>query len=413
MKLYANVDIVNRRLASHGMKGNNKKIKSHVAIGKKPLEDGQKEIFIMVSNAQQRQGMKFPIMGNIEQVFTRLVNEGKTTIRFKEPENDLCIHGDPIEVKSFLSVLKKVLSGQDVEKLTLSALQPLSNKQIAGPKRKLSVAKRSEYPVKEGFPQTLTHIRINGIRLAKIDKRITKLMNLTELDLVENEIENLPEDCEALTRLSTLNLANNKINVIPRGFSAGQLSKTLTSLNLTSNSIKLLPNHVCQLAQLVSLHIDENELTQLPPSLGNLSKLKILTATNNKIKFLPGSSAALRLEKLDLSSNPWDESQARVVSNKLTGVSNLLELSACQVIKHKIKYEPEDMFPQLLRYLESVMYCPCKKPIWNNVARAMVKLQLARISSSVSCNGLKEVNMDAFLCSSKCLKTFVNNPFAF
>ncbi len=37
------------------IKGNNKKIKSHVAIGKKPLEDGQKEIFIMVSNAQQRQ----------------------------------------------------------------------------------------------------------------------------------------------------------------------------------------------------------------------------------------------------------------------------------------------------------------------------------------------------------------------
>ena len=37
--------------------------------------------------------MKFPIIGNIEQVFTRLVNEGKTTIRFKEPENDLCIHG--------------------------------------------------------------------------------------------------------------------------------------------------------------------------------------------------------------------------------------------------------------------------------------------------------------------------------
>ncbi len=40
------------------------------------------------------------------------------------------ILGDPIEVKSFLSVLKKVLSGQDVEKLTLSALQPLSNKQV-------------------------------------------------------------------------------------------------------------------------------------------------------------------------------------------------------------------------------------------------------------------------------------------
>ena len=38
--------------------------------------------------------------------------------------------GDVIEVKSFLSVLKKVLTGQDVEKLTLSSLQPLSSKQV-------------------------------------------------------------------------------------------------------------------------------------------------------------------------------------------------------------------------------------------------------------------------------------------
>ena len=37
------------------IQGKNKKVKSHIAIGKKPLEDGKKEIFIMVTNAQQRQ----------------------------------------------------------------------------------------------------------------------------------------------------------------------------------------------------------------------------------------------------------------------------------------------------------------------------------------------------------------------
>eukprot|EP00088_Acartia_fossae_P028711 TRINITY_DN2953_c0_g1_i13.p1 TRINITY_DN2953_c0_g1~~TRINITY_DN2953_c0_g1_i13.p1 ORF type:complete len:414 (+),score=81.12 TRINITY_DN2953_c0_g1_i13:83-1324(+) len=413
MKLHAEADIVNRRLASHGMKGNNKKVKSHIAIGKKPVAEGKPEMFIMVTNATHRQGVKYLIAGNIEQVFVRLVNEGKTTIRFKEPEHDLCIKGDPVEVKSFLSVLKKVMKGEECDKISMSTLQPISNKQLSGPKRKLTVSKRSEYPVKEGFPQSLNSVKINGIRLAKIDSRILKLVNLKELDMSDNEIESLPEQCDNLTCLVTLNLINNRISTIPRGFCVSPLSRSLTTLDLTSNKIKLLPNAICQMAELTLLHLDRNELTQLPPSLGNLSKLKVFTASYNKIKFLPGSVAALRLDKLDISDNPIDESEPRVISNKLTGVSSLLEISAKVVVKQKITYTPEDMFPQLFRYMESVMYCPCSEPVWNNVARAMVKLQLSRISRSVSCNFLKEVNMDASLCSTKCLNTFISNPFAF
>ena len=39
------------------------------------------------------QGCKYLIQNNISAVFTKLVNEGKTTIRLKEPEHDLCIKG--------------------------------------------------------------------------------------------------------------------------------------------------------------------------------------------------------------------------------------------------------------------------------------------------------------------------------
>jgi hypothetical protein len=51
--------------------------------------------------------------------------------RLKEPEHDICIQGDVIEVKSFLSVLKKVLTGGEeaLAGITLSALQPPSAKQ--------------------------------------------------------------------------------------------------------------------------------------------------------------------------------------------------------------------------------------------------------------------------------------------
>jgi len=413
MKLYADVDVVNRRLASHGMKGSNKKVKSHIAIGKKAVGEGKPELFIMVTNAQNKQGTKYPIQRNIEQVFTKLVNEGKTTIRFKEPDHDLCIKGDPIEVKSFLSVLKKVLNGQDVDKLSLSALQPLSNKQITGPKRKLTVTKRGEYPVKEGFVQTLTHVKINGIRLAKIDSRIMKLVNLTDLDMADNEIEKLPDNWNSVTSLAILNLTNNTISTIPRGFCFGQMIKTLQCLNLSFNKIKLLPNVLCRLTELVSLNLNNNELTQLPPSLGNLSKLKHLTASNNYIKFLPGSVVALRLESLELSNNPLEDAESRIMSNKLESVSTLMEMSGRAVVKMKVQYTDEDVLPHVQRYLESVMFCPCKQPVWNNVARAMVKLQLERIAKSVCCDGLREVIMDASVCSTRCLSTFMNNPFAF
>ena len=59
-----------------------KRTKSHVAIGRKPLPGGGSELFIMISNAQHRQGLKYQLLNNnIQAVFTKLVHEGRTTVR--------------------------------------------------------------------------------------------------------------------------------------------------------------------------------------------------------------------------------------------------------------------------------------------------------------------------------------------
>jgi len=316
-------------------------------------------------------------------------------------------------VKGFLSVLKKVLSGQGIEKLTLSSLQPLSNKQLSGPKKKLTVGKRSEYPVKDGFPQTLTCIKIGGIRLAKIDSRIMNLVNLVELDMSNNEIEIIPENFDSLHSLRELNLSGNKLATLSRGFCTGKMTQTLKLLNVSGNQIKLLPIQICQLSRLVTLNLDLNQLPVLPPSIGKLSQLKHFSASGNLIKILPGSFASLRLDSLELSGNPIAEPETKVISNKLEAVSSLLEIIARNIVKNKIKVSPDDIFPRLMAYLDSCMFCPCKEPVWNNCARALVKLQLGRVSHSVSCEGLAEVAMDASLCSVKCLTLFQNNPFAF
>jgi hypothetical protein len=56
-------------------------VKSHVAIGRKPVAEGKSEVFLMISNAQHKQGLKYLLLDNVETVFTRLVHEGRTTIR--------------------------------------------------------------------------------------------------------------------------------------------------------------------------------------------------------------------------------------------------------------------------------------------------------------------------------------------
>ena len=51
------------------------------------------------------------------------------------------------------------MEGKDLNKLPLSALQPASTSQIDGPKKRLVVAKRGDYPSK-GFPHTLEHLQV-------------------------------------------------------------------------------------------------------------------------------------------------------------------------------------------------------------------------------------------------------------
>ena len=43
---------------------------------------------------------------NIEAVFAKFINEGKFTIRIKEPHIDLCVKADPVLAKGFYQTCK-------------------------------------------------------------------------------------------------------------------------------------------------------------------------------------------------------------------------------------------------------------------------------------------------------------------
>jgi len=96
-------------------------------------------------------------------VFTKCVNEGKATIRFKEPPHDLNISCDVILLKSFLKTLKLALEGKDLTKVPgcLSTVVPGKEATVKKPKTKLIIKCKSEYPVLEGFPRTLEYLQVS------------------------------------------------------------------------------------------------------------------------------------------------------------------------------------------------------------------------------------------------------------
>jgi len=413
MRIHAEVDVVNRQLAHHSMKKAGKSAKSQLAIGRKPLAEGEAEVFLMLSNKANQAGVKYLIKDNIEKIFTRMIQEGKATIRFMEPQHDLCIKcQDVVQLKSFLLMVKKCQEGKDLGKVGLSALQPASTSQIEGPKKKLVVLKRGDYPSK-GFPPSLVSLEVSGIRLARVDQRMVKLENLVHLNLSNNEITKVPDNWDLMKSLKEVDLSKNQLSSLPRGFCAGILSFSLRLLNLSGNQMVIIPNYFCNLTSIVTLDLSNNQLKVLPPSIGKLQQLKQFSAARNHLKVMPGGFSRLRLDTLELSDNEFSCEGPRVLKNRLEGVPSLLEIVARFVRVKGLRASPEDVTPQVLAYLDSEMRCLCSLPVWNNVVISTVELDLHRVSSSVSAGGHNSVLIEACLCSMGCLQKFKNNPYAY
>jgi len=417
MRVRAVIDVINRDLPCGNLKKPGLPSKSSLAIGRKPLVEGGNEVFMMLYTAQNMSGVKYSIKDNIKAVFMKFVKEGKATVRLHKPPVDLCINkADVLEIKSFLIALKKVVDGKDLDKLTLSALQPVTAKQVAGPKTKMTVASKKDYPCVAGFPISLTSLKVNNSRLTRFDARMLKLKNLTELDLSGNDITKLPNDLLCLDQLGQLNLSNNQIEILPRGFCSGSLSRSLRLLNLSNNKIKLLPSYFCRLRQLVTLNLDNNDLSSLPPAIGKLNQLKFLTLDNNSIKLFPGSIVRLHLDNIKLSGNPLLSSippGSSDNSSNPVGPPSMLEILARHVILHKTPYSEEDIPGRLMEYLESYTQCLCGRPVWNSGVACALTIELRRIASSVVADGRESlVLINATMCSQACQDRYRNNPFA-
>jgi len=98
------------------------------------------------------------------------------------------VQADKVQLKVFLSVLRLGSTGEDIGGTMLSSLAPASSKQVACPKTKMVILKRSDYPIIENFPYSLETLQVNGCTLKCVDSRILRLRHLLVLDLSKNNI---------------------------------------------------------------------------------------------------------------------------------------------------------------------------------------------------------------------------------
>ncbi|XP_072545046.1 leucine-rich repeat-containing protein 57 [Salminus brasiliensis] len=115
-------------------------------------------------------------------------------------------------------------------------------------------------------------------------------------------LQEFPEELQRLAgNLRTVDLSNNKIEVLPAFVGGFQQLKSLT---ISNNKLTSLPNDLGKLKKLETLVLNGNLLHQLPTSLGQLKALRTLSLSGNQFREFPGGLGTLRqLDVLDLSKN--------------------------------------------------------------------------------------------------------------
>jgi leucine-rich repeat protein SHOC2 len=162
---------------------------------------------------------------------------------------------------------------------------------------------RSDFLRTRIFVDNLIDLAKSDGRLALFSKNIIslpesicELINLTELNLCDNQLTNLPESIGNLIDLTYLDLSENQLTALP--YSIGNLTD-LTELDLSNNQLTVLPDSIGDLVNLTELNLSSNLLTNLPESIGNLADLTTLNLAGNPLIDLSIFESNPNLEHID------------------------------------------------------------------------------------------------------------------
>lgn len=189
MKLQCQIEVINRTHMALNIRSNGKYLKSTLALGKETNREN--EYFILHFSTVNKVGTKYKLQF-MKQVFSKYLNEGKTTIRFEVPPHDLCIKCEATQLKCFMKLLKQCVTGE-AKDLRISTLSNISVTSKDNAPTKLVIKDRSEFPL-TGLPGTLESLTLAGLKLCNFRRDILLLRHLSVLNLSNNEIEKLPPE---------------------------------------------------------------------------------------------------------------------------------------------------------------------------------------------------------------------------
>ncbi|KAI1895576.1 hypothetical protein AGOR_G00107660 [Albula goreensis] len=366
----------------------------------------------MICTAKDKAGSKYKLKENIEKFFTWFVEEGKATVRLKEPAVDVCLSkADANSLKNFLSAARLAHRGSDNDTLPLSTLTPVRARDVEKPKKKLTIVSKKDYPLTSNFPHSLEQLQVSYCKLSRVDMRMLSLKSLRRLDLSNNHIKKLPATIGDLGCLAELILHNNHLEAFSEALCLSSLQRTLQHLDLSQNRLQTLPAQFCQLRELVNLKLDDNKLVRLPFHIGWLSKLRFLSAAHNQLPFLPGDFRKLTLENLDLFGNPFTQPNPLDHTMQLTFPLTLQEMASRAVIDLRIPYGPRLLPFHLCQELELSKTCDCGRACLSSYIQNAVSMNLHLVSHTVVLvddMGGTEAPVQRHFCSLTCYSEFLD-----
>lgn len=183
----------------------------------------------------------------------------------------------------------------------------------------------------------LREIKYTSNEAWRLPPSISLATRLTMLDVSNNRLEQMQHaDLHKLHNLISLKLSNNKLTSLPAYFGCYQ---SLRSLNLASNSLDKFPEFLCELKTLVDLDVSFNSISALP-KIGKLTNLERLFATNNKLsgRFPDSFSNLVNLTQIDIRFNAIDNIDIMAQLPKLeTLMIGHNAISAFEMCFHRMK----------------------------------------------------------------------------